>query len=96
MRYGKPSIQSALNELKNCDQITILPLYPQYSSAAMAVLWKKSLSEVSKNNTFPEIKIIPHFFNHPIYIKAQAELIKPYLIETRSFFLAIMAFRNGI
>ena len=32
MRYGNPSIRSKLNELKNdgCENIVILPLYPQY------------------------------------------------------------------
>src|SRR5580704_16310704 len=34
MRYGNPSIASAINHLKDCETITILPLYPQYSSAA--------------------------------------------------------------
>ena len=33
MRYGKPSIQEKINHLKNlgCDDIIILPLYPQYT-----------------------------------------------------------------
>ena len=34
MRYGQPSLSSALDRLKDCQSITILPLYPQYSSAA--------------------------------------------------------------
>ena len=33
MRYGNPSIESKLNSLKNlgCENIIILPLYPQYA-----------------------------------------------------------------
>jgi type IV pilus assembly protein PilQ len=34
MRYGNPSLLDALEQLKTCEQITVLPLYPQYSSAA--------------------------------------------------------------
>src|SRR5207253_3498771 len=34
MRYGKPSIPSALKKLSHCDSITVIPLFPQYSSAA--------------------------------------------------------------
>ena len=35
MRYGNPSIKSRLNELKEkgCENIIILPLYPQYAAA---------------------------------------------------------------
>src|SRR3990167_5802786 len=32
MRYGEPSLQSALSQLAHCDELTILPLFPQYSS----------------------------------------------------------------
>ena len=34
MRYGQPSIQTALNNLKDCHSLKVLPLFPQYSSAA--------------------------------------------------------------
>ena len=34
MRYGNPSIQSAVSKLTECDSIVILPLFPQYSLAA--------------------------------------------------------------
>ena len=34
MRYGSPSLQQALSTLSHCDEITILPLYPQYASSS--------------------------------------------------------------
>ena len=38
MRYSNPSIKSKLNLLKNlgCENIIILPLYPQYAAATTA------------------------------------------------------------
>ena len=35
MRYGNPSIKLKLNSLKmsGCENIVILPLYPQYAAA---------------------------------------------------------------
>ena len=38
MRYGNPSIKSKLNKLKDlgCENIIILPLYPQYAAATTA------------------------------------------------------------
>ena len=40
MRYGNPSIKSKLNKLKDngCENIIILPLYPQYAAATTATV----------------------------------------------------------
>ena len=44
MRYGEPSIESALRKLQQADvsRVLVLPLYPQYSSASTG----SSLEEV--------------------------------------------------
>ena len=43
MRYGNPSIKSKLNVLKTagCENIIILPLYPQYAAATTATFATK-------------------------------------------------------
>ena len=43
MRYGNPSIKSKLNKLKEkgCENIVILPLYPQYAAATTATVCDK-------------------------------------------------------
>ncbi|MGC1181609.1 ferrochelatase [Legionella sp.] len=79
MRYGEPSIESALNHLKHCESITILPLYPQYSSAASGSSIEKAMRIMSSWNTIPSVTIVRDFFQHPAYINAQAKLIKEYL-----------------
>ncbi len=79
MRYGTPSIQDAILQLKNCDRITILPLYPQYSSAANGSSLEYVLQQISKFNVIPNLNVIRDFYNNPIYISAQAEIIKENL-----------------
>jgi len=79
MRYGKPSIAAALNELKDCNQLIILPLYPQYSSAATGSAIEKTLQIIAQKELIPAIKVIPQFYQHRAYIHAQSELIKSYL-----------------
>ncbi|MFT4058662.1 MAG: ferrochelatase [Legionella sp.] len=79
MRYGEPSIASALEQLKHCESITILPLYPQYSSAANGSSIEEAMRIICTWNIIPSITIISQFFQHPAYIKAQAGLIKEYL-----------------
>ncbi len=82
MRYGEPSIASALKRLKSCDAITILPLYPQYSSAANGSSIEEAMRIISSWDIIPTLTIIRDFFQHPAYINAQAKLIKDYLQES--------------
>ena len=50
MRYGEPSVRSALQKIKElkCDEIIVLPLYPQYSLAASASSIEKCREEAAK------------------------------------------------
>jgi ferrochelatase len=48
MRYGHPSIQSAVNKLKDCQKIIAIPLFPQYASAATGSAIEELLRVLSK------------------------------------------------
>lgn len=79
MRYGQPSIAQALDELKHCDSLLILPLYPQYSSAASGSALEAVLQRVAEQTFIPNVSIIREFYQHPMFIRAQAQRILPYL-----------------
>lgn len=79
MRYGNPTISGALDSLKDCNQLTILPLYPQYSSAATGSSLEACLNIIKKQNNIPSMRIIHEFYDHQAYIAAQAAVIKPYI-----------------
>ncbi|MGQ3888094.1 ferrochelatase [Legionella sp. CNM-1927-20] len=79
MQYGEPSIIAALKQLEDCAHITILPLYPQYSSAATGAALEKVLTLLAKKPTHPSLQVIRDFYNHPSFLLAQAALIKPYI-----------------
>ncbi|WP_133130729.1 ferrochelatase [Legionella yabuuchiae] len=79
MRYGQPNLEAALSELTDCEHITVLPLYPQYSSAATGSSLEKILRLVHRKSIIPSLTIIRDFHQHPAFINAQAELIKPYI-----------------
>jgi ferrochelatase len=81
MRYGNPNIKQALSELKNCKQLTILPLFPQYSSAATGSSLEEVLTQLSNPPLIPQLNIINEFYAHPQFIQAQASMIKPLLTE---------------
>jgi len=63
MRYGEPSIRAGLEQLKECGEIVVLPLYPQYS---------RSTTESIRDVIGAKVKMIESYHDHPAYIAAVA------------------------
>lgn len=76
MRYGHPSIESAMLKLKDCQKIIAIPLFPQYSSAATGSAVEALLRTLASQWNIPEIHIKKDFFNNPDFIHAYADIIK--------------------
>ena len=83
MRYGNPSPKAAYEELmqkvEGLEEVILFPLYPHYamSSYETAVEYMKEVHAREKYK-FKLITIKP-YYNHPDYINAMAENMKPYL-----------------
>ena len=78
MRYGNPSIKSKLHQLKNkgCENIIILPLYPQYAAATTATVCDEVYRSLMKMRWQPSLQIIPHYESEPLYIDALVRSIE--------------------
>ncbi len=78
MRYGDPSIESALQKMRaaGIERLVIFPLYPQYSSAATGSVLERVYRQVSELWVTPYLSVIPPFYDHPRYIQCSAELAK--------------------
>jgi ferrochelatase len=83
MRYGNPSIASAVDKLKNCQKIIAIPLFPQYSSAATGSAVEELLRVVSQQWNIPEINVTKDFFNNTDFIHAYACLIRENLKDKK-------------
>ena len=89
MRYGNPSIKSKLNILKDagCENIIILPLYPQYAAATTATVCDEVYRSLMGMRWQPSLQVIPHYESEPIYIdaliKSVKEKIRKHKMETR-------------
>ena len=72
MRYGNPSIKSKLYQLKDkgCENIIILPLYPQYAAATTATVCDEVYRSLMEMRWQPSLQIIPHYESEPLYIDA--------------------------
>ncbi len=78
MRYGSPSIKEKICHLKKqgCENIIVLPLYPQYASPTTASVCDELYRVLLKMRWQPSIQVVPHYDSHPLYIKALANSIK--------------------
>ena len=72
MRYGNPSIKSKLTKLKNegCENIIVLPLYPQYAAATTATVCDEVYRSLMKMRWQPSLQVIPHYESNTMYIDA--------------------------
>ena len=72
MRYGNPSIKSKIHKLHEmgCENLVILPLYPQYAAATTATVCDEVYRTLMKMRWQPNLKIIPHYESQPLYIEA--------------------------
>ena len=72
MRYGTPSIKSKMEKLKKkgCENIIVLPLYPQYAAATTATVCDQVYRILIKMRWQPSLQIIPHYESEPLYIDA--------------------------
>src|SRR5690606_191850 len=83
MRYRKPHPKTAydnlLKRMPDLEEVILVPLYPHYamSSWETAVVYMKEIHK--KYNYSFELKTVPPFYQHPAYIHALAESMKPYL-----------------
>ena len=74
MRYGRPPLAEALRELQNagCDEILVLPLYPQYSLAATASATDAVFAAASALPAVPSLSVVSDVHAHPAFIEAVA------------------------
>ena len=77
MRYGKPSIDSAVEKLRadGFKKIIYIPLFPQYSTTTTLSIYKK-ICEFEK--MISEFKFVSEFHTHNLYIKAIADKIRKF------------------
>lgn len=84
MRYGKPSIAQALNELGDRDvkKIIVLPLYPQFCSATTASAFDGLAQALAGQRHIPELYFVSDYHDFPPFIEACAKAISASWLES--------------
>ena len=98
MRYGNPSIKSKITKLhqEGCENLIILPLYPQYAAATTATVCDEVYRTLMKMRWQPSLKIISHYESNPLYISALVASINKKIKEINWKPDLILASYHGI
>ena len=96
MTYGEPSIAK---QVKNFQQqgiknLTILPLYPQYSVSTTAPIFDQVALQIKNQFDFPAINFVHDYHDHPLYIEALVNSIKKQWQETTQSELLVFSFHG--
>ena len=78
MRYGNPSIESAVQALRDwgADRLLLFPLYPQYASATTGLTYDEVFRQLSMLRFVPALRVVPPYFAHAAYLEALAESVR--------------------
>ncbi|HLL24386.1 MAG TPA: ferrochelatase [Kofleriaceae bacterium] len=85
MRYGNPSIESALAKLEaaKVDRIVVLPLFPQYATSSTGTAIARVMELATARWNVPALDFVPAFFDDPGFLGAFEAVAKPALAEAR-------------
>jgi len=85
MRYGNPSIPDALDRLRRngVQRIVVLPLFPQYSSAATGSAIQEVTTRAAQAINTPYLQVVPPFYDDPGFIRSFAAVTRPQLERVR-------------
>jgi ferrochelatase len=80
MRYGNPSIASALDQLKaeGATRILILTAYPQYSGTTTASVFDAVYGWAARIRNIPELRFVNRYHDDAGYIEALVRRIRGY------------------
>ena len=98
MRYGNPSIRSKIATLHEmgCENLIILPLYPQYAAATTATVCDEVYRTLMTMRWQPSLKIVPHYESDPLYIEALVNSLNKKIKEINWKPDLILASYHGI
>lgn len=84
MRYGQPSLESALEELRSAgvQRVLLLPLYPQYSAATTASTFDEVARVFTGWRWIPDVRFVSCYHDHPSYVAALRASVEAHWART--------------
>jgi ferrochelatase len=81
MRYGNPSMESALMSLKNknCRKLIVIPMFPQYSGTTTGSIFDEVARVLSKWRWVPSLSFVNSYHDQPEYINALTDSLSNHI-----------------
>lgn len=81
MRYGRPSLESAIDRLlqAGAERIVVAPLFPQYASATTGTVVAEVYRLLAKRWNVPPVKVVEPFFADAGFVESFARVGAPAL-----------------
>ncbi|MEX0964476.1 MAG: ferrochelatase [Pseudohongiellaceae bacterium] len=85
MAYSQPFISETMAELERegRDEILVLPLFPQYSTATTASVFHAVRQAAAKWKTAPKLQFVDDLFAEPAFVQAWVDLIGQHLQDEK-------------
>lgn len=85
MRYGNPSIKSAIEDLstRGCTKILFFALYPQYSATTTASVFDKAFEHLKTMRWQPAIRTSTPWYDRDDYVSLMADKVNASLAELK-------------
>jgi ferrochelatase len=89
MRYQEPSLEQAWKSFSQDDpeQVLVVPLYPQYSTAATASVFDKMSDIFKQEKRLPRVGFLPSFYDAPEFLDSLEALMREHLPHIQDHFL---------
>ncbi len=93
MRYGTPSIEKVVEEFaqefqeNKLSKLIVIPLYPQYSTAATESSLVETRQVISKHLPSVPVQYVREFYDHPAFLDAFAEVGRESLKKSGTDFV---------
>lgn len=96
MRYGEPSVHTAVNNLleKGARKIILLPLYPQYCAATTGSTFDALAEDFCRRRWLPDFRFISHYHDNDAYITCVANKIQSHWDEHGRADKLVMSFHG--
>jgi ferrochelatase len=83
MRYGHPSTEGGMDALLSADpsleEVILFPLYPHYAMSSYETAVELAMDIWRRRKFRFRVRTVSPFYNHPSYISALCDSIRPYL-----------------
>lgn len=96
MRYGQPSIETALTTLRErgMRRLLVVPMYPQYSATTTASVFDEVARVLGSWRWIPELRFVQHYHDHPAYIRALADSVRAHWADNPRAEKLLMSFHG--